>query len=237
MGGRGGPGRTCAPRACVVVHTSVEVLFGLDGPGELANGVSISPDTVRRLSWDGRLEVVTENAEWHTHRDRPGLPSGSGLLARQVRRRDQGCRFPECPRTQIQIHHLDWWVRDRGRTDLDGLLGACRKQHRLLHEGKWIVERHADGSVSWISPSGARCTSALPGPRPEVVERIVALLPFRCPSRRIPTRVVPPGPQRSRRRAARPPRRRPSVAAGEGVSRRWKPSAPRRPRSAWPASP
>ncbi len=168
-------------RACVVVHTSVEVLFGLDGPAELANGVSISPDTVRRLSCDGRLEVVTENAD--------GTPIGIGRasrrvpawLARQVRRRDQGCRFPECPCKVIQIHHLGWWVRDKGRTDLDDLLGACRKHHRLLHEGNWLVERHADGSVTWISPSGARYTSALPGLRPEVAERIKAMLPFPVP--------------------------------------------------------
>ncbi len=168
-------------RACVVVHTSVEVLFGLDGPSELANGVSISPDTVRRLCCDGRLEVITENAD--------GTPIGIGRasrrvpswLARQVRRRDQGCRFPQCPCKQIQIHHLDWWVRDRGRTDLDDLLGACRKHHRFLHEGRWLAERHADGSVTWISPSGGRYTSALPGLRPEVRERIGALLPFPVP--------------------------------------------------------
>jgi hypothetical protein len=168
-------------RACVVVHTSIEVLFGLDGPGELANGVSISPDTVRRLCCDGRLEVITEKPD--------GTPIGIGRasrrvpawLARQVRRRDQGCRFPECPCQQIQIHHLDWWVRDKGLTDLDDLLGACRKHHRLLHEGKWIVERHADGSVTWISPSGGRYTSALPGLRPEVADRIAIMLPFPVP--------------------------------------------------------
>src|SRR4051812_11924977 len=158
-------------RACVVVHAGVEVLLGLDGPAELANGVSISPDTVRRLACDGRLEVVTENPD--------GTPIGIGRasrrvppwLARQVRKRDQGCRFPECPCKSIQIHHIKWWVRDKGPTDLDELLGACRKHHRLLHEGNWIVEPRADGSVTWISPSGGRYTSALPGLRPEVSAR------------------------------------------------------------------
>ena len=168
-------------RACVVVHTSVEVLFGLDGPAELANGVSISPDSVRRLACDGRLEVVTENAD--------GTPIGIGRasrrvppwLARQVRKRDQGCRFPQCPCKTIQIHHIKWWVRDKGPTDLDELLGACRLHHRLLHEGDWLVEPHADGSVTWISPSGGRYTSALPGLRPEVAARIAAMLPFPVP--------------------------------------------------------
>jgi hypothetical protein len=95
-----------------------------------------------------------------------------------VRKRDQGCRFPHCPCRHTQIHHIKWWVRDKGRTDLDELLGACRVHHRLLHEGGWLVEPHADGSVTWISPSGGRYTSALPGLRPEVVER----LPFPFPA-------------------------------------------------------
>ena len=180
-------------RACVVVHTSVEVLFGLDGPAELANGVSISPDSVRRLCCDGRLEVVTENAD--------GTPIGIGRasrrvpawLARQVRRRDQGCRFPECPGQRIQIHHLDWWVRDEGLTDLDDLLGACRKHHRLLHEGGWVVERHPDGSVTWVSPLGGRYTSALPGLRPEVSQRVAPLLPFPVRTRPPIERLAPSG--------------------------------------------
>ncbi|MGZ4692568.1 MAG: hypothetical protein ACXWA3_02980, partial [Acidimicrobiales bacterium] len=43
------------------------------------------------------------------------------------------------------------------------------------------------GSVTWISPSGGRCTSALPGLRPEVRERIGTLLPFPAPLPSDPT--------------------------------------------------
>ena len=170
---------TDTDRACVVVHTDLSVLTGADGPGELANGVPLTADSVRRLACDGRLQVITENPD--------GTPIGIGRasrtvpawLRRQVLHRDQGCRFPGCPgRHLLQAHHLKFWVRDQGRTDLEGLIAVCWRHHRHVHEGGWTVTGNADGVITWTSPTGTVCHSSPAPPRAETIERIAPLLPF-----------------------------------------------------------
>ena len=37
-------------------------------------------------------------------------------------------------------HHLTWWSKG-GRTDLDNLIGLCRKCHSLVHTGRLELAR------------------------------------------------------------------------------------------------
>jgi hypothetical protein len=43
-----------------------------------------------------------------------------------------------------------------GTTDLDNLLLVCTFHHKLVHEMGWGVRRERDGTVTWLSPEGAR---------------------------------------------------------------------------------
>lgn len=57
--------------------------------------------------------------------------------------RDGGCRFPDCsrPPSWTEVHHIDEWQRDHGRTDVaDGVL-LCRHHHLLVHNNGWRVTR------------------------------------------------------------------------------------------------
>lgn len=66
--------------------------------------------------------------------------------------RDGGCMFGDCdrPPSWCEAHHVQHWVRDRGRSDLaDGIL-LCRHHHMLLHNNLWDIVR--DDSGYWLIP-------------------------------------------------------------------------------------
>ena len=82
----------------------------------------------------------------------PPQPLVDFLLAR-----DGTCRFPGCP---VPAHRCDIDhavpFDDGGRTDPANCGPLCRRHHRLKTFTDWQLRRHPDGSVTWISPTGAR---------------------------------------------------------------------------------
>jgi hypothetical protein len=72
---------------------------------------------------------------------------------RAVRLRDGGCVHPGCG-AQVgwcDVHHIDAWS-DAGGTDLDNLVVVCRRHHVACHEGRWKLQRQADGTIEAIPP-------------------------------------------------------------------------------------
>ncbi|TYL54036.1 HNH endonuclease signature motif containing protein [Agromyces mariniharenae] len=55
--------------------------------------------------------------------------------------RDGGCAWPGCPRppSHTQAHHIDWWTRDRGPTDLDNGIMLCAHHHHRVHGDGWKI--------------------------------------------------------------------------------------------------
>jgi hypothetical protein len=163
-----------ADKASVVVHTDPSTLGGGEGWAEIEDGPPISAETARRLACDSRWQLVAE--------DNAGQALGLGRktrqvprwLARQLRRRDGGCRFPGCGRARwLHSHHLRHWAQG-GPTDPSNLVTLCGYHHRLLHEGGWRVEGRPDGELRFVHPGGTSL-STRPAPlRPEVRERILA---------------------------------------------------------------
>jgi hypothetical protein len=56
--------------------------------------------------------------------------------------RDGGCAHPGCrrPIAHTQAHHIRWWKRHGGRTDLDNGVLLCSFHHHVLHDGGWRIE-------------------------------------------------------------------------------------------------
>ena len=50
------------------------------------------------------------------------------------------CAAPACRHPIAHNHHLTWWSHG-GRTDLDNLVGLCRKCHTLIHTGRLELAR------------------------------------------------------------------------------------------------
>lgn len=61
---------------------------------------------------------------------------------RAVTTRDKGCAFPGCDTSPAwtDVHHIKWWKRDGGPTDLDNAVLLCRRHHTLIHQGHWQIK-------------------------------------------------------------------------------------------------
>ena len=151
-------------RATVVVHADIDALYDVDANAVLEGGPVIGGSTVQRLLCNARIQTVLEHPD--------GSVVGLGRLARepsawmmrQLRHRDDGCRFPGCDaRRFTQAHHVDWWSRG-GETDLDNLILICSFHHKLVHELGWTIERQVE-DLAWIRPNGVRYRAGPAGSR------------------------------------------------------------------------
>jgi hypothetical protein len=143
-------------RATVVIHADIDALTDADAAALIEGGPVIGGTTVQRLLCNARAQTVIEHPD--------GSVVGLGRLSRepsawmmrQIRYRDDTCRFPGCDaRRFTQAHHIEWWSRG-GTTDLANLVLMCSFHHRLVHEHGWSVERTDDGDLAWTRPTGVR---------------------------------------------------------------------------------
>jgi hypothetical protein len=67
-----------------------------------------------------------------------------------------GCMAPGCdrPPSWCEVHHIRFWARDGGATDIrDGIL-LCKHHHLLFHNNGWEIERDPDNRFWLIPPVG-----------------------------------------------------------------------------------
>jgi hypothetical protein len=147
-----------APMPTLVVHAGAEVLAGQDPDqppwlAETESGQRLCTDAVRRLACDARIEWVLHSGNRVVGIGRRGR-TVPGAIARLLRYRDGGCRFPGCERRRwVQTHHIVHWG-DGGRTDLDNLVLLCHAHHRLIHEGGWRISGHPAEDLRFHDPGG-----------------------------------------------------------------------------------
>ena len=152
-----------ADRYQVVVHVDQAVLTQAAEADdrdphccELDDGPALALETARRLACDATLVGITETRAGEPldvgRRTRAILPA----LARALRSRDGGCRFPGCTRTHFtEGHHVKHWA-DGGETKLGNLVTLCRFHHRLVHEGGFGLHVTDDGVFVFTRPDGTR---------------------------------------------------------------------------------
>ncbi len=161
-----------AARATIVVHAPVDVLAGEVGNGDLEDGPSLYPDTVRRLSCDARMRWILYGGNGESTELTEARATIPPWIRQLVKARDLTCRFPGCERRYWgQVHHVVWRSRN-GKTKLDCLSLLCHEHHRAVHEGGWIVEGDADVELTFTSPAGNRFTSRPAGLRRSTADRL-----------------------------------------------------------------
>lgn len=169
--------QTLAPlaKATVVVRLDHDSLIeglgharidGLDQP--------ISATTARRMSADAELIPAVLGGE--------GLPLDLGRAARLFSRgqrlalaeRDGGCASCGQNSAFVEAHHITWWERDSGPTDLSNGVMLCSFCHHRIHREGWGIR--ATRTEVWFIPPphvdstqtprlGGRARFALPAHR------------------------------------------------------------------------
>ena len=66
--------------------------------------------------------------------------------------RDGGCAWPGClrPPSHGQAHHIRWWDRDRGPTDLSNGIMLCSHHHHRVHADGWLIS--VRNHRTWFTP-------------------------------------------------------------------------------------
>jgi hypothetical protein len=67
--------------------------------------------------------------------------------------RDGGCAFCGAPPAYTEAHHIRWWARDCGPTDLNNGLLLCSVCHHRIHRDNWDIDIR-DNQV-WFTPPAA----------------------------------------------------------------------------------
>jgi hypothetical protein len=69
------------------------------------------------------------------------------------------------PLAYCQLHHIAWWQRDGGLTNLANCAAYCSFHHHEIHRLGIVVTRRADGTLEHHHPDGRPYGGAPPGDR------------------------------------------------------------------------
>ncbi|SBS70071.1 HNH endonuclease signature motif containing protein [uncultured Microbacterium sp.] len=151
----------CADRDVPVQGATVVVRLSLDdlesGTGyALIDGMTtpVSVGTARRMAADtGIIPCVlggdSEILDWGRQK-RLFTPAQRLALGE----RDGGCAGCGAPPSHCKVHHLDWWKRDRGPTDLSNGILLCTSCHHRIHDSGWTIRIDGAGIAArvWFIP-------------------------------------------------------------------------------------
>ena len=163
--------------ARIDVTVAATTLLGLDElPGELTGYGPINAQTARRLAATGTWRRLITDPRTGTvldvgkHRHDP--PDD---LAEIIRARDRHCLSPIC---QVDSRRCDLDHRvpfgpdgTGGATSAENLGPTCRRDHLLKTHAGWVLERDADATFRWTTPTGhtySHRSEPPPGHEPEL---------------------------------------------------------------------
>lgn len=84
-------------------------------------------------------------------RDKRGFTRAQKLA---LAARDGGCVCCGAPTSWTEVHHIRWWKRHGGRTDLSNGVLLCTACHHRLHDDGWeiCIEGTGMDAIVWFIP-------------------------------------------------------------------------------------
>ena len=145
--------RRLPPGQIIVVTAGVVDGTDPDGSCEIIGVGPVPPTLLDRISPDARIVGAIFGGDgkplWLGRTQR--LASVDQYLAVAVR--DRGCVLCRTPMHRCRLHHVDEFVADEGRTDIENLVALCSNCHRWLHKNNRRTVRRVDshGIVTWTT--------------------------------------------------------------------------------------
>lgn len=145
--------QTLTPLAKTTVIVRVDLDTLVEGLGHARiDGLEqpVSASTARRMAADAELIPAVLGGD--------SLPLDLGRAARLFTRaqrlalgeRDGGCASCGQNIGYVEAHHIDWWERDTGPTDLSNGVMLCSFCHHMIHRDGWRI--HARPTDVWFIP-------------------------------------------------------------------------------------
>lgn len=141
-----------APSTTMVVRMNLEALVDGVGHGRI-DGLDhpVSTGTLRRMAASaGIIPAVlgTDSVPLDLGRTARGFTPAQRIALSE---RDGGCACCGLPVAYTEAHHIRWWKRDAGLTDLDNGVLLCPPCHARMHQDDWDI-RVTGGRVGFIPP-------------------------------------------------------------------------------------
>jgi hypothetical protein len=123
---------------------------------ETEDGVPLPVSTVRRLCCDAEVLPAVLNGEGEILDVGRSERTANRQQRRALRAMHRTCGHPDCTVgfSACRIHHIKFWWKHLGRTDMDNLLPLCERHHHLVHEGGWALSMTPDRVTTWTRPDG-----------------------------------------------------------------------------------
>ncbi|WP_226533615.1 HNH endonuclease signature motif containing protein [Microbacterium paraoxydans] len=143
--------------ATIVVRVRLEDLESGSGSAEV-DGIEqpVSVRAARRMAAGGGvipcvLGGASEVLDWGREKR---LFTRAQRLA--LVERDGGCAMCGVPPGMTKAHHIRWWRRDHGATDLSNGVLLCETCHHRVHDNGWEIRIDGGGTVGqvWFVPPG-----------------------------------------------------------------------------------
>lgn len=141
--------------ATVVVRVDLNDLT--DGTGYATidgSDLPISVATARRMAAGGGvipsvLDTNGERLDWG--REQRFFTRAQRIALAE---RDGGCAMCGLPPSMTRAHHIRWWKRDAGPTDLANGILLCESCHHRIHDNDWDIRIEGNGRHSrvWFLP-------------------------------------------------------------------------------------
>lgn len=144
-----------ATGATVVVRVNLDDLTAGRGTAVIdGSDQPVSITTCRRMAAGGGIIPVVLGSEGEI------LDWGreKRLFTRAQRlalvERDGGCAMCSLPPQMTKAHHLRWWQRDTGPTDLNNGVLLCESCHHRIHDNGWEIRIEGIGVAArvWLIP-------------------------------------------------------------------------------------
>ena len=138
----------------VVVYMHWSQMAGQIEKATRENGFPMTTGAARRYLCDAKIipvvlggdsEILDVGRERRTY---------TRAMRRAIRARDRGCVWDGCdrPTNWCEIHHVNYWKRDLGETNVKTGALLCDFHHDEIHKDRWTIRFAEDGRPELIPP-------------------------------------------------------------------------------------
>lgn len=144
-----------ASRAQVVITIDWERLRDQCGYGLTSFGQPLSPQSVRAFACDSEIIPMILGSQGEILDQGRATRTATAAQWVNLRQRDRGCSFPGCDRPPgyCQAHHIRWWDRHVGPSDIDNMTLVCLRHHQVIHRDDWTAQVTPTGVHWWREAS------------------------------------------------------------------------------------
>jgi hypothetical protein len=135
---------TAAATAGLLDHVAAHAVVNGEHP--------LTGEQARRIACDANILPAVLGGPSETLDLGRSQRTASPAQRRLLNLRDKGCVKCGRPAKWCEAHHLKWWGRDHGSTDIGNLCLLCPECHRLMHHSDWQVVMKPDGKPECVPP-------------------------------------------------------------------------------------